>query len=226
MMSMRTAFSVVFFLVLLALALHPANGASRGEGRSACDLINDWVAAHQDNLPRTYEDLSRYPLPYRRGIFNALTAEEKSELWKDHLANMLEEASLTDAQRALIWEAIDLVTPDLYSRSQRRVGFLERKTETFQQKALKEFNRALLSRVFGQLEPADVELVSLGKEVMISGGVACSCNHDHDFCPSGYGCDEKSICDRLSSGCGWVWSQACDGLCKDPSGTVLTTTTN
>ena len=40
----------------------------------------------------------------------------------------------------------------------------------------------------------------------------CNCNKGHDFCDGNTICTDDP-CTESYHGCGWVWSQKCDGLC-------------
>lgn len=64
---------------------------------------------------RLYRTLSSLSMSSRRSLFNALTPELKSELWKVHLRSYLSKhPDFTEQQRDTIQSAIALITPQLY----------------------------------------------------------------------------------------------------------------
>lgn len=205
--------TTLLVVVLVTLMAVPANAEPRRLAGD-CASITAWVAQNADRLPRTYDEVSEYPVPYRRAIFNALPNEEKSELWRTHLQQQLEasDLDLTPEQRRLIEQAMDLASPDLYA--DKRGGRIARLRMAAFQKAVREkFDSTVARRVFEQLGTdggGEIKLILVKQP-------ACSCSSISDYCPDGHGCDETAGCNVVADACGTLWTYDCDGLCVDPS---------
>src|SRR5690349_10232471 len=113
-MNALRAFSFFQPVAVELLALESERASSqvkklRDEMSDQCgwDAVNAWVAAHRDSLPRTLDELARYPMAYRRAIQGAVAPEVRAAFWCDHMRTFLgSEAGLSSDQRAAIEEAI------------------------------------------------------------------------------------------------------------------------
>lgn len=204
-------------ITLLILALCLAAVPVSGEDESLpgdCSSIAAWVEEHAADLPRSYETLSEYPMAYRRAIFSTLSAKEKSDLWRTHFQNQLDGKMLNDEQRQILEEARELTSPRLFRSRIDRTTRL--RIAAFKKAARNQFDHATARQVFGQLGEEKSEVTVKA----ITGGTACACNNEDDWCPDGYGCDETAGCDIVRDACGWWWTDDCNGLCEDPSNTM------
>jgi hypothetical protein len=86
------------------------------DGRSTRERAAAWAADHATVLPQTLEDLAAYPLDYQRAILKALPAEQKSQLWRTQLRQLLSDRpNLSVDQRAFVEYAIDLASPEAFA---------------------------------------------------------------------------------------------------------------
>jgi hypothetical protein len=116
------------------------------------DEIHAWVEAHRASLPRSLEQLARYPVAYRAAIVRALPAPARVAVWREHFASFLGPGSpLSAPQRAFVQEALgDLPTlmADDLAAAQARGRELEERMAPL-------FSRWEAGRVFGTLGPPE-----------------------------------------------------------------------
>ena len=182
------------------------------EPPSGCEVVHEWVKANTANLPRTYEDLSRFSMPYRRAIFAELVPEEKADLWRHHLNSYLEQHSeqLNYTQRDLIGRAIDLTEAEFFRhRTRTRAEVFN----NFIEEAKRAFNRESVLQIFGQLGPEAGDL-PVSEKGQTKTHVECVCYTGSDFCGQDFLCT-RTECRTSSRGCGWWWSEPCNGECLD-----------
>jgi hypothetical protein len=223
--------------VLLSIAfLGSVPGAAQAQpqiGRYSCDVALNWVAAHRDNLPQTYEALSALHPVYRRAVYGVLSSTTKSALWRTQFERYLSRKNLTQEQRGLLLEAIQLSSPRTFDlivggeppAHTRLMQYLDE----FNVRSAKAFGSERVREIFGMIGPASVEELFFGApEKSLSDSpspdpspsqpVACSCNRERNNCPSGYACSALQACNRITNGCGTIlMSRDCDGLCLQPS---------
>ena len=137
----------LFFLI--ALALLTINLAlPQAASAQLCNAeAYNWVNTHQADLPRTYADFSQFPLNYRRAIYSILDSRERSQLWQEQLEKILQRDNLTDRQRDVVLEAIQLATPELFAS----VKDLENPDRNNTLRRLKDFEKRA-DKAFGKKE--------------------------------------------------------------------------
>ncbi|MCI0407442.1 MAG: bacteriocin fulvocin C-related protein [Acidobacteria bacterium] len=167
------------------------------DARPECQRAEEWVTAHSGDLPATLKSLQPFSQDYRVRIFAALPAEKKAEIWRERLQQALDRG-LTVAQRAVVHEAIDLLTPELY---QRGTGFPEQW-------------RARVRQVFTRDEAIEI-FESLGPSP--GGGLLppCNCNDDFECTPPKTCRLFPTSCTVTASGCGPGGVDQCSEFCQN-----------
>lgn len=67
------------------------------------DEIRAWVEEHPEALPRSLDDLGRFPMAFRRVMVTMVAPEVRLGLWRQHLETFLDPRSwLSPSQRALV----------------------------------------------------------------------------------------------------------------------------
>jgi hypothetical protein len=67
------------------------------------DEIRAWVEQHPEALPRTVNDLGRFPMAFRRVMMTMVSPDVRLQLWREHLETFLSpESTLTPNQRELV----------------------------------------------------------------------------------------------------------------------------
>ncbi len=182
----------VFAFALAAIVAAPVRADLPAGG--SCREAQAWISEHSGSLPSTAAEMAQLPPAHRRYSFAALEPEVKSRIWRERLEGVLKERQLTDAQRAVVQEAIAVFSPELY-----RGGSV---SQSWRSAVARTFSRSDAIEVFEQLGPAG--LLPL-----------CGCNNEDD-CPPNRDCNFES-CTPTASGCGPGGADQCgDGVCRLP----------
>lgn len=169
------------------------------------------------NALQKYRYVSSLRMGDRKKYFSNATAREKSDLIRTHLFEYLKSHSELNAnQRAVIWEGINLATPELYETA-RRNGELSAKADA-QLQALKNHALAVFmgqqaQEIFATLGDRRISSVEAGIPAPILPD--CECSKISNYC-NGNGshpCSTSIACEHSSWGCGTLWGYDCVGMC-------------
>lgn len=199
--------------VLIAGGLVVTGGIPAYAGR---DPAESWVRANRNNLPTTYEGVTRYRMDYRRAIYRELPASTKSKLWSEHLHQFkMANPSLTGEQSAVLDEAMDLAAHPAYFEGSGAIVDNDRMKDS----SIRAFGLPVATSVFATLGPPDADPTSTESAGVMTGGVVtadqrgCTCAVGDDWCNNSTHCF-RTNCIR-KGGCGWFWYSTCDGLCRN-----------
>ncbi len=185
--------------------LHIGASADVPRDVPACELADQWVAANPNKLPTTLEAFVAHSIAVRRAIYDALDAETRVSLWREHLGIVIHEATSLTQRQFLNGVTRDL--PNLLDPEITPPGELE---------ALWEFATAILGVDFARRALLDLGRTEVAPENDRSAPqVLCSCSVERKDCPQGAGdasCLEGACAERRR-GC-WILDRyKCDGLC-------------
>lgn len=148
---------------------------------------------------QAYSALGALPMSVRRDAFRAMTNEQRSEMWRTHLAKAMNR-SLTTEQRDIVVQAIALATPEFFGHH-----------GTLDSLGIKNaFTGKDAREIFTQLggpEPRNHHTLVVAP--------SCEYSHSSDYCSTncfGNGCTVSEY------GCGTLWVYSCDGLCRVAEG--------
>ncbi|HYK00712.1 MAG TPA: bacteriocin fulvocin C-related protein [Thermoanaerobaculia bacterium] len=155
----------------------------------------------------------------RRRLVARMPAATQAEVWSRHLLRTLvEHPEFTTEQRAVIQEALLLLTPELFEigssdpRWQERV---DRPLRALTHRIIAAFpdHRGLMRELFTQLGPDVAASEPRGKRspVAQSEYPDCTCSVVSDWCS--FGECRNHWCVFTSSGCGTFFRYACEGEC-------------
>jgi hypothetical protein len=120
--------------------------------RCGWDVVNAWVAAHRDSLPRTLEELAKYPIAYRRAIQGAVAADVRAAFWCDHLRSFLGPGTeLSPDQQAFVEETIAKM-PAMSAAPRIKAQEMARELEM---RMVPLFSREQAFRIFAHLGPLE-----------------------------------------------------------------------
>jgi hypothetical protein len=184
---------------------------------------HSWVEAHRSDLPRTYEDFSRFPLNYRKAIYSILSPDERAMLWQDQFERLLGRSGLTAEQRDVVAEAIQLATPEVFASLRERtpsgtkLRYRQRLAELARQ-AESVFGKEDAGSLFATLGPSDLEFGIMrqpasGDRSGVQKSVGCSCSTVSDYCSSAFHCSGGTGCVLIRDECGTFWTYDCNGQC-------------
>jgi hypothetical protein len=116
------------------------------------DEIVSWVEEHRDTLPTTLAELATFPVAFRRVIVNAVSPEQRTRFWQEHLATFLApDAGLTQEQCALVAETIPLL-PDIFGSP---LPEAQAKMRPLEQRMSQAFSRPQCAAIFGMVGPPE-----------------------------------------------------------------------
>ncbi len=112
--SSRNGRSVAAVLVVLFAGI----GAVNLDHRTERERAGAWADSHASALPKTLAQLAAYPDDYRKAIFKAMPAADKSRMWREQLGIVLTTETLDNEQRTFIEKTIALATPASFEPNQ------------------------------------------------------------------------------------------------------------
>lgn len=174
--------------------------ANLGGGPSEIDYLRQYLA------------LAPLDRSARKSFFSNAPAFQKSKIWQAHLAmNLARRSELNARQRAVINEAITIVTPELYETPKNDASWSTKVDEPirlFAKRALAVFGKEDGAMIFSELGGSAPTLHHARTTLP-----ACDCSHESDWCV--YDC-WSSNCTSSTWGCGTLGLYACNGLCYWP----------
>jgi hypothetical protein len=155
-----------------------------------------WAEVNEGLLSLSYNELVKYPTPYRNAILGTLPLEMQSQLWIEHL-NRYRTAhpDLLQEQIEVIDCAVALI-PRVFDNEQDPADGLERLEQA-------------AKRVFG--DEARAVIATFGPADSGLSGLTCDCAKENDWCGSNTHC-ESADCTPASH-CGTFLRYTCNGRC-------------
>lgn len=212
---MKVIYASLFCLLFLASCM-------QYEAEFSCDpVINEYVSDHQAELSQmSLSDLTSSDLPFQQAVFRSYDPAKKREVWLQKIQFLLETQKYTadeythiESLRTHLHENYfateNLISQekeraqfasDWISHAKSRLGWSER-TIAF-----------VVYRLYTNESQFDAELNGLNsiqRQATADSEGSCSCNTTSDFC--GVYCGSGNC--QVSTGCGWMWSETCNGVC-------------
>lgn len=171
------------------------------------------------NLLKKYLDISALSVPERKEVFRNDSANNKSNLWRVHLAfHLAKQPGLNSRQMEIILEVITFATPELYEipidSPEWRVKVHE-PIQLFTSRALEVFSRNEIVKIFSNLGG---KKPSLRDNIAPEGGIVpdglCNCSRQWADCEGITFC--TGMCEVPpggGGGCGFMDWYNCDGKC-------------
>ena len=176
---------------------------------SRCSAVQQWVESHRGHLPTSSEELARFPVDQRMAIVAALDPETRSRLWQEHFRfHLAKDLDLTVAQREVLEEAIQIITPELFAEDTGDPlikNHLEIELPKILNRAIELFGTDRALELMTQIGPTPKSLISDPK---------CKCaTSPGDTCGAERYCDDTVVCTPTRTGCGPGGVYACNGMC-------------
>ncbi len=170
---------------------------------------NEWRENNLTNRSILAEIAGIKNLQSQKVAYTLLSADQKAEAWRQHLALFLRSKSLPEHQRSLVTKFKKTIDAEVFITKESGQDFLatQQMTELIYT-ITKSFSKEEIFKIFGTLNEPETSNVD-------PGGNSCNCNYEHDFCEgSSIHCYKNmNNCGTSSTGCGWLWLQSCDGRC-------------
>ncbi len=211
----------IFYFSLLLLFQF---SCQQSEFEFSCDpLINEFVTENQAELSRiTVGELTSYEIALQKAVFRSWGYEKKRNAWIEKLNHVLNENSFSQEESDHIKKLIGHIEVDYFQEQKIQSGSKTRMqfADNWIKYAIDElgwddqFLAFLVYRLYTNQYQFDSEFYALkstaSEMTTNSESGTCNCNTTSDFC-SGSACTSGGC--SSSSGCGWLWSETCNGSC-------------
>jgi len=112
--------------------------------------IREWLERHPESLPQSLDEIARFPVAFRHVMINAVSAQVRVQLWRQHLETFLRPGSpLNEAQRQLVAVSISRL-PELLAAPGPNPVLIE-----WERQIAEIFSRSEAARVFGSIGPPE-----------------------------------------------------------------------
>ena len=180
-----------------------------GPSDESCEGLHAWAQANKERLPTSYSGLASYSMRYRKAIFVALSSEQRSELWKEHLNRYLDSSQEMPAvQTKLLRQARANISPDYFLGDEGRARASE-----LEKQVREAFSQEQARAIFASLGPPEhAASITLAR-------IDCECSSVSTYC-NGFACPKgRNDCRPHGKGiepggCGFLWQYECDGMCN------------
>jgi hypothetical protein len=184
---------------------------------TSCAALHEWAQAYKGTSP-SLDTFVPFDRPHRIAIFNAVTPDVRSALWREQLRRIARRSDLSDQQRDLINEAIGLATPAAYAHdSVARQAVVTHWTRAQQAFASGELRRLLFdlggptpSPSVRAAAPSPWDRMSAPFRADAQGAGPCYCSIMWQDC---FWCVDGN-CRWAFDGCGPYGLFECDGVCQ------------
>jgi len=227
---------------MLARTQQPATSAST-TGASPTLFANQGGGKTKADIVKMYYDISALPLKKRKASFRNASPNDKSDLWRTHLALFLvNRPELNEWQKEIILSAMTLATPELFevrpSDSAWRAKVRE-PLRSLEEQIFNAFSLEDAAKIFATLgddaesakSSAPILLKSINYQPLSDSGPyeqwTQSQLSQEDFELQRAACDCSTQSDycpiwsacggsscNSSGGCGTFWSYTCNGACQ------------
>ena len=185
--------------------------------------INQFVIENRQELEQIdVLELSTYDLALQRAIFNSWDYQKKRNAWINKLNYILANGNFNERETNHVQKLIDHVQPEYFLYQDSLKGIYEQFANEWISYAFAELNWTeeyvafMVFRLYTDFSQLNAELSMLSqlKESIDTDAETgdCNCRVSFDYC--GNAICNSGECTEVPSGCGFLWSQRCDGLCS------------
>jgi hypothetical protein len=168
----------------------------------------------------SFNTLSSYRDGTQKMFFNFMDAASRARVWKEKI-QLVYSITKEEARKTQLFELLKLITPELYSANNQDLvdqvyAWANKNRKLFglqnEEIILFKLNKVALrstSDDYVDVEGDDYE----ANPCPPNGCSSCNCNqsnHSESCDPCGGG----NYCESLSTGCGYLGTQSCDGICN------------
>ncbi len=213
------------FISIIVLVLAIVNACEYTDFEYSCDpIIDEYVKNNKKALSDiSIDKLLSYDVGLQRAIFSSWDYRKKHDIWIEKLYLILENENLTCLEENHIIELINHISenyflPESFTENQNTNSIFSQYWIEYAQSDLgwtDKYIALIVYRLYTNEEQLIKELSSINElrtNVLTDneGEYSCNCNSSADFC--GIMNCGAGIC-NITSGCGWLWSQECNGIC-------------
>lgn len=209
------ALTVVMIVALAASVwlTHSRSGQASATPAAAA-TAPDLTYNEDQDVGRLYFSLAMLPQESRKAYYGQFSAKQKRAVWLLHVTmTQLNLPSATPAQQA-VFQKIALFLHKANFDDLTKNDALLGEARAIQAAAEEAFGQSNATALLTQLGGAVKFRSAYGQRAGFDG--ACECNDYWNYCGDRRHCDKGGDnCTEASSGCGFLWLWACNGVCKD-----------
>lgn len=212
----------LFLVFLLAMVLQTCQ---QDEKVYSCDpILNEYITIHKEELRSiSVLELSNSDIAFQQAVFRSFDAEKKREVWMQRIQILLETQDYSPEEFAHVKILLGHLQTGNYEEKNLESGLRERRqfASEWIKKAKDDLRWSdwqiafVAYRIYTNKTQFENEL-RIAETVHLNDGIEpitnCSCNILSEYCVTKY-CVTGS-CNILSTGCGFLWSEKCDGICR------------
>ena len=214
----------LFYGLIISLSMF---SCAKEESYSCNKEVDAWVKEHLDEVrSMTRSEWNELDPAVSRACYIAFTPQQKARFWDLKMQQVLA-LEWTEAERTHIAELRSFIrsNPYIFEPEKLYSDELYDKFDRFMyewnEKAQSELGWS--KQLVGAIAASGYDIVNKTGTARIGGQTDfsprwgnkipdCNCNKNHDFCDGNTICTDDP-CTESYHGCGWVWTQKCDGLC-------------
>jgi hypothetical protein len=212
----------LFYSILLCALLFTS--CTRNEFEFSCNPeLNTYIATHLDEVSQIpFQELTSSDLVFQQAAFRSFSIEKKREVWLQKIQTLIDSKMYSDVETNHLVKLKEHLTKDYFAPNKDEQQIKQRR----------EFAASWISyakntlgwsakdvafvvyRLYSKQSQFDIEvdaINSLAEQATTDPELSCHCSSSTDFCSLGVcvmdGC-------KSSLGCGWFWTENCDGNCR------------
>ena len=214
---MKTILSILFSVLLFSSCM-------KDEMEFSCDpMLNDYILTHKfEFVQYTAIDLAASEPLVQQAIFRSFEPAKKREIWLQKIQFLLDNEPYSEAEYIHVKKLLEHVHENYFSKENLELEIGQR--SQFANDWIKyaksnlgwsgRYVAFIVFRMYTNQKQFDTEssvIKTIQQKASASSEEApCGCNASYDYC-------ESSICNsgncQISTGCGWMWSETCNGRC-------------
>jgi hypothetical protein len=198
------------------------------EIKYSCDpVLNGIITNHKKEYSKySLKDLTLTYPTVQRAIFRTYDPEKKREVWLEKIQYLLNNENYSEAEIAHISKLITHLQAGYFNQENLLSGKTQRSQFASEWISYaigslgwdERYIAFVVYRLYTTQAQMDAEITALKllqQKVTADGeggeDGTCNCNAGADFCEENYGCLSTNC--SVTSGCGWLWAEECNGQC-------------
>jgi len=213
---------VKLILVIILFILFTAS-CKQNEAVFSCDpVLNEYISTHIGELKLlSLNDLTKSDLAFQQAVFRSYDAAKKREIWLQKIQSLLDTQNYTEAEYAHVASLLNHLHEDYFVKE--KIGTEANERKQFASDWISKAKNSLgwsdkqiafvVYRLYTNPVEFDAEINAIQANVLetTDPNGNCTCNTSSSFC-SNLMCTSGSC--NITTGCGWLWSETCDGKCS------------
>ena len=195
----------------------------RNEAVFSCDpTLNEYISTHTVGLKSlSLYELTKSDLAFQQAVFRSYDAAKKREVWLQKIQLLLDNQNYTEAEYAHVASLLNHLHENYFEPENIASEALVRRQFAVDWISKAKTNLGwsdkgiafVIYRLYTNQIQFDSEINASQTDQIEIGDPSgnCSCSTASDYCITNR-CNSGSC--NITTGCGWLWSETCDGKCS------------